>query len=95
MSTANVPIAVKIDHDLKMRMVRLAGAKRRTTHWLMREAISQYVEREEKREAFYEYAEEAWAEYQKTGLHVNAEEVITWLETWGSDNEAAPPLCHT
>jgi len=46
------PVAIKIDEDMKVRIKRLAGARQRTAHWLMREAITQYVEREEKREAF-------------------------------------------
>ncbi|MHB8311142.1 MAG: CopG family ribbon-helix-helix protein [Metallibacterium sp.] len=46
------PVAIKIDIDIKERVKRLAIARQRTPHWLMREAISQYVVREEKREAF-------------------------------------------
>ena len=38
-------VAVKIDSDMKARMKRLAVSRRRSTHWLMKEAISQYVER--------------------------------------------------
>ncbi|MGY2237798.1 ribbon-helix-helix protein, CopG family [Pseudomonas gingeri] len=37
-------------HDeLKGHVQHLADARRRTSHWIMREAIAQYVEREEKR----------------------------------------------
>ena len=46
------PVAIKIDEDMKVRVKRLAEARHRTSHWLMREAITQYVNREEKREAF-------------------------------------------
>ena len=46
------PVAIKIDEDIKARVKRLADARQRTSHWLMREAITQYVDREEKREAF-------------------------------------------
>lgn len=46
------PVAIKIDEDTKARVKRLADARQRTPHWLMREAITQYVNREEKREAF-------------------------------------------
>jgi predicted transcriptional regulator len=60
----------------------------------MRQAIEQYVEREEKREAFRQDTIKAWDEYQETGLHVTGAEVIAWLETWGEDNEKASPVCH-
>ena len=46
------PVAVKLDEDVHSRVKVLAEARDRSPHWMMREAISQYVEREEKREAF-------------------------------------------
>ena len=58
------------------------------------EAISQYVEREEKREAFRQDAIDAWNEYQASGLHVTGDEVMAWLDTWGEESEQAAPLCH-
>lgn len=95
MSTATIsPVTIKIDPETKERMKRLADARHRTPHWLMREAIQQYVEREEKREAFQQDAINAWREYQETGLHVTGDEVIAWLDTWGEENEKPAPLCH-
>ncbi|GBU09330.1 CopG family transcriptional regulator [Gammaproteobacteria bacterium] len=88
------PMAVKINIDMKERMLRLADIKNRTPHWIMREAISQYIEREEKYEVFHQSAIDSWQEYQTTGLHVSSDEVFAWLETWGTDNEKAAPLCH-
>ncbi|MHC1550718.1 type II toxin-antitoxin system RelE/ParE family toxin [Phyllobacterium sp. K27] len=46
------PTSLKLDDELKGRVQHLAESRRRTSHWIMREAIAQYVEREEKREAF-------------------------------------------
>lgn len=88
------PIAVKIDQETRDRVKRLAEARQRTPHWMMREAITQYLEREEKREALRQDAINAWKEYQSTGMHVGAEEVTAWLETWGEDNEQSAPVCH-
>ncbi len=88
------PMSVKIDAETRARIEHLAEARNRTTHWIMREAISQYVEREEKREAFREDVIQAWNEYQETGLHATAGEVDAWLESWGSDNELPAPACH-
>jgi len=87
-------VAVKIDTETKDRMKRLATAKRRSTHWLMKEAIGQYIEREEKRESFRQDALKAWDEYQATGLHVTAEEADAWLASWGNENELPVPVCH-
>ena len=64
------PIAVKLDQDTRDRLKRLADAKDRSTHWMLREAVAQFVEREEKREAFRQAGLQAWREYQATGKHV-------------------------
>lgn len=88
------PVAIKIAAEIKERVKRLADARHRTPHWLMREAITQYVEREEQREAFRQDAFQAWESYQATGLHATAEEVDAWLASWGSENELPAPKCH-
>ena len=88
------PVAIKIDEDTRARIKRLADARHRTPHGLMREAITQYVEREEKREAFRQDTLRAWEEYRSTGLHVSDEEVQAWLSSWGTDHELPAPTCH-
>lgn len=85
--------SIKLDDDLKGRIQHLAVARRRTSHWIMREAIAQYVDREEKREAFRLETLKAWDEFQATGLHATAEEVDRWLESWGTENELPAPAC--
>ena len=93
-SAAVRPVAIKIDEDLKARVKRLADARDRTPHWLMREAITQYVEREEKREAFRQATLEAWEEYQTTKQHVTADEADAWLAQLEQGNDIEPPACH-
>ncbi|MCL2658006.1 MAG: ribbon-helix-helix protein, CopG family [Betaproteobacteria bacterium] len=88
------PVAIKIDEDTKARVKRLAEARQRTPHWLMREAIIQYVEREEKREAFRQHTFKAWEEYRTTGLHATAEEVDAWLAQLEQGKDIEPPECH-
>lgn len=87
--------SLKLDHDVKKRVHRLAAARRRSPHWLMREAIEEYVEREEKREQFRHDALAAWDHYQTTGLHVTAEEAEAWLSKLEAGKNSAPPKCHT
>ncbi|MDB5711180.1 MAG: Transcriptional regulator, CopG family [Sphingomonas bacterium] len=86
--------SIKIDDELKGRVQHLANARDRSAHWIMREAIKQYVDREEARENFHQEALLSWKEYQETGLHVTGEELIAWLESWGTDKETAFPECH-
>lgn len=87
--------SVKLDDDLKGRVKHLADARRRTPHWIMREAIAEYVEREEKRESFKREALEAWEDYQRTGLHLTGEEVDEWLAKLEAGEDAELPACHT
>ena len=87
-------VAVKIDKETKKRYKDLAVIKRRSAHWMMREAISQYIDREEKRESFRQDAMNAWDEYQETGLHATSDEVVKWLNSWGSTDEKDAPECH-
>ncbi|MBK7000199.1 MAG: ribbon-helix-helix protein, CopG family [Rhodoferax sp.] len=93
--TAIRPVAIKIDEETKARVKRLADARHRTPHWLMREAIIQYVEREEKREAFRQATRDAWEEYRTTGLHVSSDEADVWLSRLEQGNDTDPPQCHS
>ena len=85
--------SLKLDAKIKQRVRRLASARRRSPHWLMREAIEEYVEREEKRELFRQDALAAWDHYQTTGLHVTADEADAWLAKLEAGKNSAPPKC--
>jgi predicted transcriptional regulator len=85
---------VKLDAAMRERVQRLAGARRRSPHWILREAIAQYVEREEKREQLRQDALAAWNHYTSTGLHVTAEEADAWLAKLETGHDAPAPECH-
>ncbi|GLS23193.1 hypothetical protein GCM10007874_62130 [Labrys miyagiensis] len=87
--------SVKLDTAVRERMQRLASARQRSTHWLMREAIEQYLEREEQRERLRQETLAAWEQYQATGLHVTAEEADAWLAKLEAGEDVDPPECHT
>ena len=88
------PVAVKLDQGIRDRLKRLADAKDRSTHWMLREAVAQFVDREEKREAFRQAGLQAWAEYQATGQHVTHDEADAWLAKLEAGEEAVVPECH-
>jgi len=87
--------SLKLDPEIKDRVQRLAAARRRSAHWVMREAVEQYLEREEKRQQFHQDALAAWADYQTTGLHATAEEADAWLAKLEAGEEAVAPECHS
>lgn len=86
--------SLKIDDELKSRVQHLADARQRSPHWIMREAIQQYVEHEEARESFKQEALASWVTYQETGRHLAAPEIRSWLDTWGTPSEIGAPECH-
>mgnify|MGYP001552945951 CR=1 FL=1 len=87
--------SLKLDTEIKARVQRLAAARRRTPHWVLREAVEQYVEREEARERLRQDALTAWNHYQETGLHATAGEADAWLAKLEAGKRSAPPKCHT
>jgi predicted transcriptional regulator len=93
-ATAIRPVAIKIDEDLKARLKRLAESRQRTSHWLMREAITQYVNREEKREAFRQETQKAWEAFRTNGTHVTADEADAWMAQLEEGHDKEPPECH-
>ncbi len=86
--------SIKIDDKLKNRIRDLANARRRSANWIMKEAIQQYVDREEAIESIQQEATESWIEFQETGLHITGQEASAWLRTWGTDEEMEIPECH-
>jgi predicted transcriptional regulator len=87
------PIAVKLDPETKLRLQRLAEAKKRSPHYLMKEAVKDYVEKEERAEKLRQETIERWDTYKADGKHVGNEAMMAWLDTWGRDEETERPSC--
>jgi predicted transcriptional regulator len=59
----------------------------------MREAITQYVDREEKREAFRQDSLHAWKSFCASGQHVNADQADAWMAQLERGVDVDPPAC--
>jgi predicted transcriptional regulator len=92
--TTHSTTSLKLEQQLKERVQRIAAVRRRSAHWIMREAVEQYVSREEQREQIRQDALAAWAHYEATGLHVTAEEADAWLAKLENGEDAGAPGCH-
>ncbi len=88
------PTTIKMDQTTKERLKSLAEARHRSSHWMILDAIRQYLDREERREAFRQDGIKAWNEFQATGLHVTFEEADTWLAKLEVGEDVKPPECH-
>ena len=88
-------VTIKLDDVDRERIASLASVKKRTPHYLMKEAILDYVKREEARQNFIIAAEASFEHYKETGLHISLDEFSTWVDQVQQDPRAPPPACHT
>ena len=86
--------SIKIDDELKGRVQKVAAQQQRSPHWIMLQAIEQYVDRQEARESFKQEAISSWVSFTETGKHLTDSEVRAWLGTWGTDANMEQPQCH-
>ena len=73
-------LSLKLSLEEHERISVLAGKKDRSAHYLMREAVLDYLEREENRISFEEEAEFAWRNYKETGEHLTLEDMQAWAK---------------
>lgn len=85
---------IRCDKDVIQQLDALAEARNRSRTWIINQALTEYLSREKRREQFKDHVRKSWQEYEESGLHVTDDELVAWLETWGSENEAEMPQCH-
>ena len=71
---------IKLDDDTRKRLKVLADKKQRSSHWLMKTAIEDYLEREERYEKEREEDNARWEHYLLTGKSISHEKVEAWLK---------------
>lgn len=84
--------AIKLDESIYDRLKTLGESRQRTPHWLMKEAIKQFLEREEEAEQRKKDTLERIARFEETGESIPFETVDAWLATWGSESEGKCPI---
>ena len=72
-------IGVKIDARTRERLQELAEARDRTPHWLVKEAIAEYLTREEQRVQERREDDERWERFALTVEAVEHDRVRDWL----------------
>jgi len=82
--------SVRMPDDLLQRLDATATRLRRSKGWLINDAVREYLEREELRQLRDEETREALAELD-AGQVVEGDEVLAWIDSWGSENEREPP----
>ena len=88
-------VTIKLDDADRERIAALATAKKRTPHYLMKEAILEYMKKEEARQNFIAAAESSFEHYKETGLHITLDEFSQWVDKVQEAPEVPVPACHT
>ena len=88
-------VTVKLAPSDRDRIASLAIMKKRTPHYLMKEAILEYVQREEARQNFIKVANTSFEHYKETGLHITLDEFSAWVDDVQKKPDTPIPACHT
>ena len=87
-------MTLKLDTTHRDRLKSLALVKKRSAHYLMKEAIDRYLEAEEAQQVALNSVDESVAHFEATGLHVTLNELKTWAKDVKANRNAQLPACH-
>ena len=82
--------SVRMPDELLEKLDEAAEKMRRSKGWIINDAVSEYLAREERKAHMLEETREALADI-KAGRVVDGTEVIDWLSSWGTEDEKSPP----
>ncbi len=92
---APATVTIKLDSSERDRIASLARMMKRTPHYLMKEAILEYVKREEARQNFIKAADASFEHFKETGLHITLDEFSAWVDGVQNNPDAPIATCHT
>ena len=82
--------SVRIKDDLNESLKILAEKKQRSKSWLINEALAEYIINDELKSQKWLDTLEGLESIRK-GDVIDGEEVFAWMQSWGTDDELAPP----
>jgi predicted transcriptional regulator len=88
------PLSIRLAPEKKEKLEWLAQKKEQSVHFLLCRAVSEYIDNEMKRLAFYEDGRKALEHTKTTGLHTTHEEMLVWANSLSTENELSQPQCH-
>lgn len=71
-------VGLRLDEETRERLKSLAQLRDRSPHYLMKEAVSQYLSQEEEIEAEKCIMAERWEAYSLTGDAITHQDVLDW-----------------
>lgn len=85
---------VKLSALERDRIKSIAVFRKRTPHYIMKEAIQTYLKSAEIEQNFITAGEESWNDFEKTGLHITLDEARGWAKELKINPKATIPACH-
>ncbi|MEN8251124.1 MAG: ribbon-helix-helix protein, CopG family [Bacteroidota bacterium] len=85
-------LGVRLDEQLEMRLNDLAKKKHRSRSYLTKEALRRYIGEEEIKEREKQETLARWEHYQETGEVISNNEMMEWLDSWGTEQEKSCPV---
>lgn len=82
--------SIRLQSDLEQPLEELCEKLERSRNWLINQAVREFIENQANQARRWAQTVEALNSVEQ-GEITPAEDVHTWLESWGTDHEADPP----
>ena len=82
--------SIRLSSDVESPLENLSVKLDRSKNYLINQAVKEFVARQAMEESRWSDTLQA-LDSVKSGRSINAGEVEAWLQSWGSDDEKAPP----
>ena len=82
--------SVRIKDELNESLKELAEKKQRSKSWIINEAVAEYIVKDNAESQKWIETLEGFDDI-KNGRIVDGEEVLAWIESWGTENELDMP----
>ena len=82
--------SVRMPDDLMDQLEETAEKLQRSKGWIINDAVKDYLAKEKRKAERLAQTREALEDIEM-GRVIDGQEVMDWLESWGSDTESSPP----
>lgn len=79
-------VGIRLDEQTQKRLKQLGDRRDRSPHYLMKEAVEVYLDREEEIEAERALLADRWEKYELTGESISHNDVKTWAKSLSHKN---------
>jgi predicted transcriptional regulator len=82
--------SIRLSNDVETPLENLSVKLDRSKNYLINQAVKEFIARQAMEESRWSDTLQA-LDSVKSGRSIDASEVETWLQSWGCDDEKAPP----